>query len=79
MRSTCIWQYRQGNNKSHFAMTLCKKGFSALTRIPNSEPYVGVADFYNGKLCPICGGIIEMKYDSISQRRSSHENKRHID
>lgn len=62
---TCKWIYRPGVNNSHFAMTPCKKGFNYLSKIPNSEPYIGVADFYNGKQCPICNKPIEIKYDVI--------------
>lgn len=63
----CKWIYRPGTDNSHWADTTCKKGFNALTRIKNCEPYVGVADFYNGKKCTICGKPIQMDYTLIEK------------
>ena len=69
MRKTdyCIWVYRPGTNNSHWAFTTCKSGFNPLTRIPASEPFVGCADFYNDRLCPICDKPIKMNYRNIEE------------
>ena len=63
----CRWIYRPGTNNSHWANTTCKGGFNPLTRIKNCEPYVGVADFYNGKICMVCGKPIQMDYALIEK------------
>ena len=55
MSETCNWIYRPGVNDSHWAFTPCKKGLNYLSKIKHCEPYVGVADSYNNKQCPICG------------------------
>ena len=69
MRKTdyCVWVYRPGTSNSHWAFTTCKPGFSPLTRIPDSEPFVGCADFYNDCLCPICDKPIKMDYRNIEE------------
>lgn len=64
-KEKCRWIYRPGTNNSHWAFTTCKSGFNYLSKLSNSEPYVGVADYYNGKQCPICGKPIEMDYSLI--------------
>lgn len=64
-RDVCLWTYRPGTSGSHWAYAECNKGFNPLTKLPDSEPYIGVADFYNGKLCPCCGKTIEINYDNL--------------
>ena len=61
----CIWKYREGLNGSHYAFTPCKKGFSYLSRISESKSYVGVADYYNGITCPICGKQVQLDYSDL--------------
>lgn len=61
----CRWIYRPGFNNSHWAYTTCKKGFNYLSRLQHSESYIGVADYYNNKQCPICGKRIKMDYSII--------------
>lgn len=58
----CKWIYRPGTNGSHFAMAKCDRGFKYLSRIIGSPQVRGCADFYNGKICPACGQVIEMDY-----------------
>jgi hypothetical protein len=65
-KEKCRWVYRPGTNNSHWANTKCKGGFNYLSRLKNSEPYAGVADYYNNKLCPICGKPIEMDYSLVN-------------
>lgn len=67
--SNCRWIYRPGTNNSHWAYTACKKGFNPLTRIPASEPFIGCADFYNNKLCPICDRPICIDYVVIKENK----------
>lgn len=62
----CIWVYRPGTNGSHFAFTPCKPGFNFLSKLPDSKPYVGVADYYNGYSCPKCGKRIQVDYSNIN-------------
>lgn len=61
----CEWKYRPGTKQSHWAYTPCRSGFNPLTRIKNSEPYIGVADYYNNCECPICKKPIKMNYGFI--------------
>ena len=63
----CCWIYRPGTNGSHWAYTVCRPGFNYLSKLPSGSPYVGVADFYNGKLCPICWRKIRMDYREVSK------------
>lgn len=63
----CEWKYRPGTNQSHWAYTPCKSGFNPLTRIENCDPYVGVADYYNNRECPICKRPIKIDYGVISK------------
>ena len=57
----CRWIYRPGIENSHWAMT-CKKTFNYLSKIDHCEPYIGCADVYNDRLCPICNRPIKMDY-----------------
>lgn len=63
----CIWEYRPGTKDSHFAYTPCNPGFNFLSKLPDCKPYVGVADWYNGRTCPICGKRIKMDYRLIKE------------
>lgn len=63
----CIWEYRPGTDDSHFAFTPCSPGFNFLSKIGKEKPSVGVADIYNGRICPICGKIIKMSYKVIKE------------
>lgn len=63
----CIWIYRPGTNKSHFAIASCDKSFKYLSKISTKIPPVhGCADFYNGCICPSCGNRIVIDYMTIS-------------
>ena len=66
-KETCRWIYRPGTNNTHWAMTTCKKGYNYLSKLNGSEPYVGVADSYNGRMCPICKKSIKMDYSIIEE------------
>lgn len=63
----CKWIYSSGTNNSHWAHTTCRSGFNYLSKIKECEPYVGVADYYNDKQCPICGKPIKMDYGLINE------------
>ena len=63
----CVWVYRPGTDGSHWAYTPCQPGFNYLSKIARSEPLVGVADAYVGRICPICGGKIRMDYVTIKE------------
>ena len=63
----CIWEYRPGLNGTHFAYTPCQPGLNFLSRLGACKPYVGVANFYNGQTCPICGKRIQMDYKLIKE------------
>lgn len=65
----CNWKYRPGTNNSHWAYTPCKSGYNPLTRIKDCEPYIGVADYYNNKMCPICGKPIKIDYGVIKEEK----------
>lgn len=59
---TCRWVYRPGTNDSHWARRNCDKDYVPLTKIVKKEPCIGIADYYNGRLCPRCGRIIQVDY-----------------
>lgn len=61
----CTWWYRAGTNDTHFAIATCDKKAKYLSKIPKSTQHIRVADFYNDRICPVCGKIIEMKYDLL--------------
>lgn len=67
MNRSCRWIYRPGTSGGHFALTTCRPGYNYLSKIISCVPGVGVADWYNGRLCPICGGTIEMDYCFIME------------
>lgn len=59
----CKWFYRPGVNKGdHFAITSCDRGSKYLSKLIGEPQVYGVADWYNGKMCPVCGKAIEMDY-----------------
>lgn len=68
MDKYCRWIYRPGINNSHWAMTTCKKGFNYLSKINHCEPYIGCADAYNNRLCPICNKSIKIDYCIIDNK-----------
>ena len=61
----CVWIYRPGTYNSHFAMAKCDYSMKYLSKLNPCEPYVGVADFYNGIRCPSCGKAVQMDYSVI--------------
>lgn len=63
----CRWIYRPGAYESHWARTDCSKYMNYLSKVPACEPYVGVADYYNNKKCPLCGKAIKMDYRLIER------------
>lgn len=64
----CRWIYRPGTNGSHWAMASCDHSFKYLSKIRNDTPQLlGCADFYNGKLCPSCGKIVEVEYTLVTK------------
>ncbi len=68
MSEKCLWIYRPGTLDSHFALTTCTPGnYNYLSKIGASFPRVGVADWYNGRLCPICGKEIKMDYRFVEE------------
>lgn len=73
-KKCCRWIYRPGTYNSHFAQLTCKLGeYHYLSRIRESEPLIGVADWYNGRLCPFCGGIIKMDYLILEDKNEEGE------
>lgn len=68
-KESCKWIYRDGTHDSHWAVTTCKRGYNPLTKIKKCSPYIGVADFYNGKECPICRKPIEMDYAILQDKK----------
>lgn len=63
---TCKWIYAPGTNNSHFAFTECHNWeYIYLSKLNKSEPYIGVADYYNGRICPRCRKKIEIDYKRI--------------
>ena len=67
MKRSCRWRYRPGTSGTHFAFTPCRPGYNYLSKIGASAPRVGIADWYVGRLCPICGETIEMDYSLIEE------------
>lgn len=59
---TCNWIVRPGMNNSFWAFTPCKKGFNYLSRINRAAD---IKDAYDGRLCPICGGIIRCNTELV--------------
>lgn len=66
----CTWMYRPGANNSHWARLSCDGKFNYLSKIQSSEEYIGVADLYNGRLCPVCNRPIRMSYAIIEREVS---------
>ena len=52
----CKWVVRPGTHNTFWAYTPCKKGFTPLTRISRASD---IKEMYDGRFCPICGGIIK--------------------
>ncbi len=67
MPDYCKWIYRPGTGNSHWAFTPCRPGFNPLTRISNSAPVDGCADWYNNRMCPICNKPIQMDYALVKE------------
>ena len=67
MSAECRWIYRPGTYNSHFAFATCDKENKYLSKLPECEPYIGVADVYNGQNCPSCGKRIRMDYLIIEE------------
>lgn len=72
----CVWAYCPGTERSHWAYTPCRPGYNYLSKISPCKPYVGVADWYTGRMCPICGKNIRMDYARIVMEENNHERKR---
>jgi len=53
---TCRWIVRPGTLNTFWAYTPCKKGFNYLSKVHKAEH---IKDAYDGRLCPICGKLIE--------------------
>lgn len=70
----CNWIYRPGTNSSHWAKSSCRKGFNYLSRIKNCESYIGVADYYNNKQCPVCGKPIKIDYCILLTNKEENNN-----
>lgn len=66
-RKKCRWVYRPGTSDSHWAIACCDHSHKYLSMIPRSVPQVGIADFYNGRICPSCWGTIEMDYLALKK------------
>jgi hypothetical protein len=58
----CVWAYCPGTNGSHWAYVPCHGGFNYLSKLKSGDPYVGVADWYAGCLCPNCWKPIRLDY-----------------
>lgn len=58
----CKWVVRPGHCNTYWAFTPCKKGFNYLSRISRAED---IRDAYNGRICPICGKIIECNLELV--------------
>ena len=60
---TCKWIYRPGIREiDHFAVATCDHDTKYLSKITGAKQEVGCADFYNGKMCPVCKKPIKMDY-----------------
>ena len=63
MNGICKWYYRQGTGNSHWALRDCGDAVY-LSKIPCSKKSsVGIANFYDGRICPKCHRKIKMFYD----------------
>ena len=62
MSKECNWVIRPGTVNSFWAFTPCKPGFNYLEKFNKPE---GIAEYYNGRLCPICGGVIKCNTELI--------------
>lgn len=58
----CNWVIRPGTCNSFWGFTPCKPGFNYLSKINKVEDIV---ECYNGRLCPICGGVIKCNTELI--------------
>ena len=58
----CKWVIRNGTNNSFWALTPCKRGFNYLSKIKRKEE---IKSTYDGRLCPICGKIIECNTEIV--------------
>lgn len=64
----CRWMYRAGFNKNtHFGYPTCSPDRRIyLSKITSGEiPRIGVAEVYEGCLCPICNKKITVDYSNL--------------
>ena len=62
----CKWFYRPAIQEGeHFAVASCDHISKYLSRIIGEPQEIGVADYYNGKLCPSCGKKIKIDYRDL--------------
>lgn len=58
----CKWVVRPGKCDTFWAYTTCKSGFNYLSRISRAAD---IKAMYDGRLCPICGGIIKCNTELV--------------
>lgn len=66
-KKKCKWVARPGWNNSFWAYTTCKKGFNYLSKISRAKDIKVV---YDGRICPICGKIIECNIELVIDEES---------
>lgn len=70
-RESCKWIYRPGTDDSHWAIAACDKSHKYLSKIPHGASRPGIANFYNGRLCPSCDHPIQMDYSFLGKGNQS--------
>ena len=61
-KKKCKWVARPGRNNSFWTYTTYKKGFNYLSKISRAKDIKAV---YDGRICPICGKIIECSIELV--------------
>ncbi len=61
---TCNWTVRSGTKNTFWAFTPCKKGFNYLSKAKSADEIIPA---YDGRLCPICGGIIKCNVELVTK------------
>lgn len=61
---TCKWVVREGTHNTFWAFTPCKNGFNYLSKVHKASE---IKDAYNGRLCPICGNVIDINVELVGE------------
>lgn len=69
-RIKCVWVIRPGTANTFWAYTPCKRGFNYLSRVRVASE---IRAAYDGRICPICGKVIECNMALIEELDNDQE------